>query len=164
MTWHIAVLKKLHRNFGNPQILVTDRGTAFTSHEFTDFLKIRNIKHRQVAVTAPWANGVVERVNRFLKSSLKRLVEELREWNKALELIHLALMFFMAAYAAATMFTIGVTLTRLRDMITSSVSSLDWFSSDCGGTGMLKSLKHPFHHGLKQEFKTRVRSLYVCPT
>lgn len=62
-------------------MLVSDRGTAFTSQEFSDFLMSREIKHRQVAVAAPWTNGVVERVNRFLKSSLKKLVEDPTSWR-----------------------------------------------------------------------------------
>jgi len=37
----------------------------FTSSEFKEFIISRNITYRQVAVAAPWANGIVERVNRF---------------------------------------------------------------------------------------------------
>lgn len=46
-----------------------------------------NISHRKVAVAAPWANGVVERVNRFLKSSLSKLTNEITEWKEKLEQI-----------------------------------------------------------------------------
>lgn len=67
--------------FGNPDEVVSDRGTAFTSFEFTEFLHTRRIKHRLVAVAAPWANGLVERVNRFVKSSLKRIVTVETEWH-----------------------------------------------------------------------------------
>lgn len=58
--------------FSKPLQIISDRGTAFTSQEFADFVKYSNIKHRQVVVAAPWANGIVERVNRFLKSSLTK--------------------------------------------------------------------------------------------
>jgi len=37
----------LFHNFGNPNTLVSDRGTAFTSQEFSEFLRNKNIKHRQ---------------------------------------------------------------------------------------------------------------------
>lgn len=72
----IKHFNKIFNIFGNPSSLVSDRGTAFTSLEFSTFLKSRNIRHRQVAVAAPWANGLVERINRFLKSSLKKVVDE----------------------------------------------------------------------------------------
>jgi len=80
----IRHLKSLFNVFGNVKNLVSDRGTAFTSAEFTLFLKSLDIYHRQVAVAAPWANGRVERVNRFLKSSLKKLVNEPQQWKSRL--------------------------------------------------------------------------------
>src|SRR5436190_4623739 len=77
----IKHLTYLFQNFGNPVTLVSDRGTVFTSQEFTDFLKRYNIIQHQVAVAAPWANGLVERINRFLKSSLKKVVEDTQAWS-----------------------------------------------------------------------------------
>lgn len=73
--------------FGNPKKIVSDRGTAFTSQEFENFLKEKKIVHRLVAVAAPWANSLVERVNRFLKSSLGKLVDELQDWHSNLETV-----------------------------------------------------------------------------
>jgi len=67
--------------------LVSDRGTAFTSREFSEFLKSRNIKHRQIAVAAPWANGLVERINRFLKTSLQKIVDENNLWSDKLSVV-----------------------------------------------------------------------------
>lgn len=64
--------------------LVTDRGTAFTSHEFTDFINKNNNKHRKVAVAAPWINGMGARVNRFIKSSPTKLLKETNNWNQHL--------------------------------------------------------------------------------
>lgn len=73
---------------GNPLILVSDRGTAFTSSEFGQFVTSRKIKHRLIAVATPWANGFeVERVNRFLKSSLKKTVEDQLCWSTYLDTI-----------------------------------------------------------------------------
>lgn len=40
-----------------------------------------------MAVAAPWANGLVERVNRFLKSSLKKVTEDHLNWNEHLNTI-----------------------------------------------------------------------------
>ncbi|KMQ83225.1 retrovirus-like pol polyprotein, partial [Lasius niger] len=49
---------------GNPSTLVSDRGTAFTSAEFANFIESRKIKHRLVAVAAPWANGLCPQARR----------------------------------------------------------------------------------------------------
>lgn len=83
----IKHLSSLFQIFGNPEILVSDRGTSFTSQEFTSFLSSRGIKHRKVAVAAPWANGTVERVNRFLKSSLAKLIEDPHSWQDHLSVV-----------------------------------------------------------------------------
>ncbi|CAL1672454.1 unnamed protein product [Lasius platythorax] len=83
----IKHFSELFRIFGSPEIVVSDRGTAFTSQEFSNFMVSLNIKHRQVAVAAPWANGLVERVNKFLKSSLKKVLGESDSWDQALELV-----------------------------------------------------------------------------
>lgn len=60
-------LRFLFGIFGSPEGLVSDRGTAFTSREFADFLNDLRVKHRQVAVASPWANGLAERVNRVFE-------------------------------------------------------------------------------------------------
>lgn len=48
----IIIFKSLFHSFGNPQNLVSDRSTGFTSKEFSEFVTSRNIKHRQVTVVA----------------------------------------------------------------------------------------------------------------
>lgn len=77
----IEHLKSLFSSFGNPCRIISNRGTAFTSSEFSNFLLSRYIQHHLLAVASPWANGMVERVNRFLKSSLSKLVEEQNCWD-----------------------------------------------------------------------------------
>lgn len=71
----------IQHNFCFPATVISDRGTAFTSSEFVSFLKNNNVKQHLVAVAAPWANGLVERINRFLKSSLRKLVDDYECWN-----------------------------------------------------------------------------------
>ncbi|CAL1672060.1 unnamed protein product [Lasius platythorax] len=83
----IKNLSFLFQNFGFPRFFVSDRGTAFTSQDFENFLKHYNVSHRLVAVAAPWANGLIERVNRFLKSSLKKVVEDDQCWNSYLDTV-----------------------------------------------------------------------------
>jgi len=49
----IKHLRNIFLIFGKPLNIVTDRGTAFTSKEFADFLKEYSVRHRLVAVAAP---------------------------------------------------------------------------------------------------------------
>jgi len=77
----IKYLSHIFATFGNAENIVSDRGTAFTSKEFADFIKQRKMNHRRVAVASPWANGTVERVNRFLKTSLIKLLKSPEEWK-----------------------------------------------------------------------------------
>jgi len=58
----IEHLRNIFSEFGNPSTIVSDRGIAFTSREFASFTSELLIKHRQIAVAAPWANGIVERI------------------------------------------------------------------------------------------------------
>jgi len=77
----IEHLRNIFSEYGNPTNIVTDRGTAFTSKEFATFITETLIKHRLIAVASPWANGLVERVNRFLKNLLTKLTNSLTEWK-----------------------------------------------------------------------------------
>lgn len=43
-----------------------------------------DITHVMTAVASPWANGQVERVNRFLKSTLSKLINETDSWDQIL--------------------------------------------------------------------------------
>ncbi|XP_024882106.1 protein NYNRIN-like, partial [Temnothorax curvispinosus] len=83
----IKHMELLFNTFGNPNILVSDKDIAFASNKFSEVMQIHNVKHRQVAVDATWANSIVERVNRFLKASLERIVEEQQSWSSAIESI-----------------------------------------------------------------------------
>lgn len=67
------LLNSLFNIFDVPTEIVSDRGSA---HNFAQFLDAYNIKHKKIAVAFPWANGLVERANRFLKSSLTKMISE----------------------------------------------------------------------------------------
>lgn len=73
-------LQWLFNIFGTPKNIVTDRGSAFTSREFTHLVEKYKVQHRQVAVASPWANGLAERVNRFLKTSLAKTIVDPKLW------------------------------------------------------------------------------------
>lgn len=80
-------LKFLFYIFGTPVTAVTDRGSAFTARDFADFLEKLNINFRKVAVASPWANGMVERINRYLKSSLTKSIDSADDWENKLNAV-----------------------------------------------------------------------------
>jgi len=88
-TWlnppHLGRLSSIFQNTVIQQPLFR---TVFTSKEFAAFITESLIKHRQTAVAAPWANGLVKRINRFLKSLLTKLSNSLTEWKNKLGEAH----------------------------------------------------------------------------
>ena len=55
-------LDNLFGRWGLPSAVTTDNGPQFASMEFTEFLKLRSIKHIGTAVYHPESNGGVERL------------------------------------------------------------------------------------------------------
>ncbi|KAK2575245.1 hypothetical protein KPH14_012760 [Odynerus spinipes] len=70
----------------DPAAPIAKESELFQNHFLRIFriCKCHRIKHRKVAVAAPWANRLAERVNRFLKSSLTKLVDSPDEWKSKL--------------------------------------------------------------------------------
>ena len=56
--------------YSKPFRIITDRGTAFTSDAFTQFLSDESVQHVLTAVATPQANGQAERINRFITPML----------------------------------------------------------------------------------------------
>lgn len=69
----VKKLKLFIFHFGLVDTVVSDRGSSFTSELFADFINDHGIKHVKVATGSPQSNGQVERVNRFLKSTLSKI-------------------------------------------------------------------------------------------
>lgn len=67
--------------FGNPNRIITDRGTAFTSSDFTKYCKDENIELIHITTGVPRGNGQVERVNSTIISVLTELsLENPEKW------------------------------------------------------------------------------------
>lgn len=66
--------------------LITDRGSCFTSGEFKRFCTESEIQHTLNAVSAPRANGQVERFNRTVLDALRTYTDRLGEnkWEQVL--------------------------------------------------------------------------------
>lgn len=70
----IEFFDTLFNLFGSPRKLISDRGTTFSFYSFKQYVQTYDIAHMMVAIASPWANGAVERVNRFLKSILAKTI------------------------------------------------------------------------------------------
>ncbi|XP_065358763.1 uncharacterized protein LOC135952674 [Calliphora vicina] len=80
----ITALNEITSYFGLPKIIVSDRGTAFTSKTFEQYCKQNNIKHVKTAVRTPRANGQVERANGIILSYLRTAVDIKGDWDLSL--------------------------------------------------------------------------------
>lgn len=67
----IEWLKEIFARYGNPDIIVSDNGTYFTSNEFLKFLHSRDILHWRTPLYDPQRNGLVEVFNRYLKNGIQ---------------------------------------------------------------------------------------------
>jgi hypothetical protein len=83
----IQALCNYFSNYSKPRVIVSDRGSCFTSQEFTDFINEYSIKHVLIATGSPQSNGQVERLNRVLIPLLAKIVnkEEGKHWYKLLQ-------------------------------------------------------------------------------
>lgn len=82
----IAKLKIVQSNFGNPRRIINDRGTAFTSKEFTDYLAEQKIEFRPITTGVPRANGQVERLNSVIIAVITKLsVDNPMTWYRYVE-------------------------------------------------------------------------------
>ncbi|CAD7077440.1 unnamed protein product [Hermetia illucens] len=80
----IRALNELTSYFGLPAIAVTDRGTAFTSHNFAEYCKLNGIQHIQTAVRTPRANGSIERINQTVCKCLRASCVSDSDWDTAI--------------------------------------------------------------------------------
>ena len=69
--------------FGNPERIISDRGTAFTSNKFREYCKEQGINHLLISTGVPRGNGQVERINKIVISLLSKLcAEKPQNWYK----------------------------------------------------------------------------------
>ena len=71
-----ALHKSIIQRHGPPKVIITDRGTNFTSDLFETYCKKFSIKHRLTTAYHPASNGETERFNRTLISMLRKLLED----------------------------------------------------------------------------------------
>ena len=68
----IAKLRAIFATHGIPEIIVSDKGTAFTSSEFKEFTSRNGIRHITTAPYHPSSNGLAERYVQTFKRAMKK--------------------------------------------------------------------------------------------
>ena len=75
----IPKLDSIFARHGVPDILVTDNGSPFNSHDFSVFASQLGFKHRKITPYWPKSNGVVER---FVKTLKKNVETSGQNWRR----------------------------------------------------------------------------------
>jgi ribonuclease HI len=71
---------------GKPELIITDRGTQFTSSEWDRSMKEMKLEHQLTSSYHPQSNGIDERLNGTLVRILKAYVNEFQEdWDEKLK-------------------------------------------------------------------------------
>jgi len=70
--------------YSKPIRLISDRGCAFTSATFQEFIKELDIQLIHIATGTPRANGQAERVNRTILPIIAKLTPTLSQWDRTL--------------------------------------------------------------------------------
>jgi len=85
----ILCLQQFFQNYNKPKVVISDRGSAFTSRDFEEFLKERDIQHIKIATGSPRANAQAERINKIITSCLAKLSDNQknRQWYKTLPIV-----------------------------------------------------------------------------
>jgi hypothetical protein len=92
--------------YGTPEVLGSDNGPPFNSHEFTRFAKKLGFRHRKITPLAPWANGTAERFMKNLARVVQIAHADHKNWRHELTK-------FLMAYRATPHSMTGVTPAAL---------------------------------------------------
>ena len=86
-----AILINIVRIFGFPEILMSDRGSAFTSEVYNELTKLLKITVKRTTALNPACNGLVERFNKSLGDMLRTAaLEDPRNWEDLIPILTLA--------------------------------------------------------------------------
>ncbi|KAK7111487.1 hypothetical protein V1264_011109 [Littorina saxatilis] len=78
----IPRLDKIFAEYGIPDVLKTDNGPPFNSHEFATYATHTGFKHRKITPLWPRANGETERFMRTIKKTVKAAHAQQLNWKQ----------------------------------------------------------------------------------
>ena len=82
------LLENLHKRFGLPDEIISDRGPQFAAHAFHKLLKLLNITSKLSTAYHPQTDGATERVNQEIEAYLSIFCSSFpEEWAKKLFLV-----------------------------------------------------------------------------
>jgi transposase InsO family protein len=71
-----AAALKVFLYFGFPEKIKTDNGTEFVNKLFTDLCQLVKVEHKRIIAYNHHANGKVERQNRTIRATLRKILED----------------------------------------------------------------------------------------
>lgn len=80
----VFVLRENLTLFGTPSLVITDRGTNFTSNQVQSLFQEMRVEHHMIATGTPRSNGQVERYVATVTNMLSTTVSDLPEWPNVL--------------------------------------------------------------------------------
>ncbi|CAH1713532.1 unnamed protein product [Aphis gossypii] len=87
----IRHLRNYFQTYSKPRLVISDRGTSFTSLAFKQFLEDESVGLTLVAAGTPRANGQVEIVNKSVVPMLAKLSESTSKWDRVLNKVEFAI-------------------------------------------------------------------------
>lgn len=89
VTLVLETLKDFVLRYGSPQLIITDRGTCYTSQKFTEFCQQQGIVHVLNSPRHLQANGMVQRLNGTLLPAVQSSLKDSdgRDWDARLKYV-----------------------------------------------------------------------------
>jgi hypothetical protein len=157
------ILEHIIHRFGIQQILTTNQGSSFISHQVQEFAESLKIKLLSSSLYYAWANGQAESSNKTLIKLIKRKIEEnLKRWHEVLSealWVHriskhsaTEVTPFELVYGQEAILPIEVNLDDLRIARQNELSIVDYHNLMLGRLALCKKLKSD----------TRIRDTRKC--
>ena len=101
----LLLFQTVYRLHGIPQDIVSDRGTLFTSHFWTELSRLLGTKLRMSTDYHPETDGQTERANRVLQEVLRHVVDPSQlDWDVMLAGAELAMNIYVRKSTGETPF------------------------------------------------------------
>ncbi|KAH9637846.1 hypothetical protein HF086_005504 [Spodoptera exigua] len=80
----IPIIREIVTLFGTPSVVITDRGTNFSSNQIRNMFRELHIEHHMIATGTPRSNGQVERYVATIINMLSTTCNDLSDWPNGL--------------------------------------------------------------------------------